>query len=156
MNWRKFQQAFLWFDEDNPEDLKSYRLPIADVISGELIAIPKGVFAAAGMLLGTEDEEGLPDNVRSRVISNIEQYYSKMDLESPFKVPDINATAKSFNVALLSAATNAKEYEQALREVGFSGSEAKAITAKIGPQREVEASGMVAALKAANEELTNL
>jgi hypothetical protein len=156
MDWGKYRQAFLWYDDDNAENVTSYKLPVADIVGGELTAIPRGIFAAAGVLLGARGGVDLPENARSRVISHVERYYSKMDMESPFKMVDMGDSAKNYNVARLTAALDAKEYEQTLREVGFSGSEAKAITAKIGPQREVEASGLAAAIKAANETLTNL
>ena len=156
MDWGKYREAFLWYDDNNAENITSYKLPIADIIGGKLTVVPRAVFAAAGAMLGARGGVDIPDNARPRVISHLERYYSKMDMESPFKMVDMEESAKNFNIALLCAALDAKEYEQALREVGFSNSEAKAITAKIGPQREVEASGIRAALKAANEALINL
>jgi len=154
MDWDEYKEAFLWYDDSSPKSLDSYKLQIADVIGGELTIVPKAVFAAAGALLG--NTSGIPDNALSRITSNVERYYSKMDMESPFVVGGNGAAVKNFNVALLSAASDAKEYEQTLREVGFSNSEAKAITAKIGPQREVEAKGLANALKNANDVLSNL
>jgi len=156
MDWEKYKSAFLYFDEDSPEEKSSYKLPIADIIGGEVVTIPKAIFAAAGAMLGSVDSLNIPDSAKSKIVSHLEQYYSKMDLDSPFKIVEMEGSTKSFNVALLSAASDAKEYESALREVGFTNSEAKAITAKIGPQREVEATNVADALKNANNLLSTL
>lgn len=157
MDWDKYRQAFLWYDSDNQEAVTSYKLGVADIISGELTAVPRGIFAAAGALLGARGGVDIPDEAKSRAISHLERYYSKMDMESPFKALDMGGTVKSYVQALLASAGDAKEHEQTLREVGFSGTEAKAITAKIGPQREVEAKdNVVSALRKACDEISNL
>jgi len=45
----KYRRAFLYQDEDaNPKLKGSYKLPFADVIDGELKAVPRAVFAVAG------------------------------------------------------------------------------------------------------------
>jgi hypothetical protein len=98
----------------------------------------------------------VPDNARARITSHLERYYSKLDMESPFKALDMGDVVKSYVMARLAAATDAKEHEQALREVGFSATEAKATTAKIGPQREVGAGNVATALKDANNLLSQL
>ena len=151
IDWWKYKQAFLWFDGDDQENTEKYKFQIADVIKGELHVIPKAVFQIAGELLSKSD---VPENSENRIISHLEQYYSKMDMESPFPVMDMADVVKSYNTARLSVCKNAKEYESTLCEAGFSCSEAKAITAKIGPQREVE--DVTSALKKANEILSTL
>jgi HK97 family phage prohead protease len=156
MDWGQYRKAFLWYDSDNPEVVTSYKLPVADVINGNLTVIPRGIFAAAGAMLGARGGVALPEGAQSRVISHLERYYSKLDMESPFKALDMGDGVKSYVIALLAGAGDAKEYEQALREVGFSGTEAKAITAKLGPQREVEVEKQVATLQAAINTLSQL
>lgn len=156
MDWGQYRKAFLWFDSDNAAVVTSYKLPIADMINGTLTAVPRGVFAAAGAVLGARGGVDLSEGARSRVVSHLERYYSKLDMESPFKALDMGDGVKSYVIALLAGAGDAKTYEQALREVGFSGTEAKAITAKIGPQREVGVEQQVATLKAAIDELSQL
>jgi len=156
MDWAQYRKAFLWYDSDNPEAVTSYKLPVADVISGTLTAVPRGIFAAAGAVLGARGGVDLPEGAASRVTSHLERYYSKLDMESPFKALDMGDGVKSYVTALLASAGDAKEYEQTLREVGFSGTEAKAITAKIGPQREVEVGEQVATLKDAIHQLSQL
>ena len=50
MDWAKYGKAFFYVDEANKELLGSYKLGFADVIDGELTAIPRGIFAVAAVL----------------------------------------------------------------------------------------------------------
>ncbi len=62
------EKAFLWPDE----------LLIADIIDGRLTAVPQALFAAVKNL------DGLPTEGKEAVTRNIERYYVKMGLASPF------------------------------------------------------------------------
>lgn len=77
-----FGKAFLWSDAKNHEDFDGYKLLIADVIDGKLTAVPRAIFAAAAS--GAKGGAVIPEEERDVVIANIERYYAKMDLESPF------------------------------------------------------------------------
>ena len=79
-----YRRAFVWFDNENSDSFGAYKLPIADVIDGRLTAVPRGIFAAAAALQGARGGVDIPDADRPRVISHIESYYDKMDLDSPF------------------------------------------------------------------------
>lgn len=79
-----YRRAFLWFDSEDEENFGAYKLPIADVIDGTLTAIPRAIFAAAAALSGARGGVDIPEEDRDAVIANINRYYSKMDLESPF------------------------------------------------------------------------
>lgn len=81
----KYRRAFLWYDKGDAENFGAYKLPIADVINGTLTAIPRGVFAAAGVLRGARGGVDVPEADKAKIIRHIERYYSKMGLESPFK-----------------------------------------------------------------------
>jgi HK97 family phage prohead protease len=83
-----YRQAFLWFDSDDADSFGAYKLPIADVIDGTLTAVPRGIFAAAGALQGARGGVDLPADDRPRVIRNVERYYDKMGLDSPFTEED--------------------------------------------------------------------
>jgi len=80
----QYRKAFLWFDEENADEFGAYKLPIADVIDGTLTAVPRGIFAAAAALSGARGGVNIPDSDRAAVIANVERYYKKMDMESPF------------------------------------------------------------------------
>jgi HK97 family phage prohead protease len=47
MNWTRFRRAFVGCDPENPDRSASYKMPIADVIAGDLVAIPNAIVAAA-------------------------------------------------------------------------------------------------------------
>lgn len=139
MDWGMYRKAFLWFDNDNPELVTSYKLPIADIIGGELTAVPRAIFAAAGALLGARGGVDIPDDVKKRIASHLERYYSKLDMESPFKALDMGDALKSAVHARLAACEDVRDYEQTLRDVGFSQKEAKAVASVVfKPQRDVE------------------
>lgn len=84
----KYRNAFLWFDSDNADTFGAYKLPIADVIDGRLTAVPRAIFAAAGAMRGARGGVNIPQADRSAVISSLNKYYAKMDLESPFESGD--------------------------------------------------------------------
>jgi HK97 family phage prohead protease len=156
MDWQRYRKAFLWFDSDNQENVTSYKLAIADVIGGELTAVPRGIFASAGVLLGARGGVDIPEDAKRRIISHLERYYAKMDMESPFKAIDMGDAMKNAVRAMLTACTNVREFEHTLRDVGFSNSEAKMIASlAFKPQREAVGS-IAEAVKAAKKVLQQL
>ena len=80
----EYRRAFLWFDSENEEDFGAYKLPIADVIDGVLTAVPRAIFAAAAAMSGARGGVDIPEEDRPAIIANLNSYYAKMDLESPF------------------------------------------------------------------------
>ena len=93
-----FRRAFLWYDASAPENFGSYKLPVADVIDGRLMAVPRAIFAAASVLRGGRGGVDIPDSDRTGVVRNVERYYEKMGLDSPFqearsvfRIDDVNA-----------------------------------------------------------------
>lgn len=78
----QYSKAFLWFESDFPDFLDAYRLPIADVIEGRLVAIPRAIFAAAARVKG--DRIWLPFDDIPTIRRTIEKYFEKMDIDSPF------------------------------------------------------------------------
>lgn len=61
---KKYKQAFLYFDAKSRPDIKeTYRLPIADVVNGKLVLIPRAVYQAAAFLSGAHGGvKDIPDN----------------------------------------------------------------------------------------------
>ena len=138
MDWVKYSQEFLWYDGDNAEDVASYKLQVADVISGDLQVIPRGVFAAAGALLGARGGVDIPDEAKQRAMSHLDRYYSKLDMESPFKAIDMADSVKNYNMALLAACDGPVSFKKTLADVGFSKKQAEDIAAVISPRTENE------------------
>lgn len=82
---RKYRRCFFWYDEGSPDVFASYKLPFTDIINGRLTAIPRGIFAAAAAMRGARGGVDIPSEDRPAVIRNINRYYDKMDLPSPFR-----------------------------------------------------------------------
>ena len=82
---RQFRNAFLWFDGDDADSFGAYKLPIADVIDNKMTVVPRAIFAAAAALAGARGGVDIPDSQRPGVIANVNKYYDKMGLESPFE-----------------------------------------------------------------------
>lgn len=82
---RDYRRAFVWYDREDADNFGAYKLPIADVIDGELHAVPRAIFAAAAVLRGGRGGVDIPSEDRPRVIRHLERYYRKLDMESPFR-----------------------------------------------------------------------
>lgn len=80
-----YKNAFLWYDKADAEEFGAYKLPIATVVDGRLVAVPRAVFAAAAAIQGARGGVFIRDVDRPGVIRNIELYYEKMGRESPFE-----------------------------------------------------------------------
>lgn len=77
---KMFAKGFCWYDDAAPESVGSYKLPIADIVSGTLTAIPRGIFAAAGRL----DQAEIPSADKERVKAHLGRYYKKLDMTPPW------------------------------------------------------------------------
>lgn len=78
LNFTRYRRAFLWFDQDNPEQLGSYKLQIADFIDGRLVAVPRAIFAVAAVLQGARGGVNIPESDQARIRAQIGRYYAKM------------------------------------------------------------------------------
>lgn len=81
----KAQKAFFAYDDETPTNLTSYKLPFADVVDGELKAMPRGLFAVAQLLRGARDGVDLPEGVLKSIRSKVTTYYRKMGDEPPWE-----------------------------------------------------------------------
>jgi HK97 family phage prohead protease len=78
MNWSRYRRAFLWYDSEAPEQVGSYKLPIADFVDGRLVAVPRGIFAAAAALQGARGGVDIPEADVTRIRNQVARYYAKM------------------------------------------------------------------------------
>ncbi len=74
----KYRRAFFWYDGDNADNFTAYKLQFADVIDGTLTAIPRGIFAVAGVLEGARGGADIPEADQSRIRGKVASYYGKM------------------------------------------------------------------------------
>lgn len=81
----EYRKGFLWYDEENADNLTAYKLPIADVIDGRLYAVPRAIIAAAAAIQGARGGVDIPASDVPGVKNHIEKYYKKMDMTPPWK-----------------------------------------------------------------------
>jgi len=81
INWRRYSNAFAWHDAQMPDNFTSYKLGFADVIDGRLVAVPRGVFAAAAALEGARGGVMIPESDKATARSLLSRYYNKMRSE---------------------------------------------------------------------------
>jgi len=90
VNWSKYRKAFLWYDAEDLENFGSYKLPIADVIDGQLKAVPRGIFAAAAAIQGARGGVNIPQSDIQKIKSHLARYYKKLDRTPPWESTSIS------------------------------------------------------------------
>ena len=78
MDWAKYGKAFFYVDESDKEKLGSYKLQFADIVDGELTAIPRAIFAVAAVLQGARGGVDIPDADKEAIKDKVTAYYAKM------------------------------------------------------------------------------
>ena len=82
---KKYRDAHVWYDKDKKSNFTGYKLLIADVIDGQLTAVPRGVMAAAAVMQGSRGGIDLPRRDIDRVKSHLAKYYAKMGEAPPWE-----------------------------------------------------------------------
>jgi hypothetical protein len=81
----KYRGAHVWYDSHKKENFTAYKLLIADVVDGKLVAAPRGVMAAGAIVDGARGGIDIPASDVDRVKSHLAKYYAKMDDEAPWE-----------------------------------------------------------------------
>ena len=82
---QKYRDAHVWYDADKKDNFTAYKLLIADVVGGDLKAVPRGVMAAGAIMDGARGGVNLPANDADRVKSHLAKYYRKMGEKPPWE-----------------------------------------------------------------------
>ncbi|NHT16297.1 hypothetical protein [Cellulomonas sp. IC4_254] len=82
---QQYRGAHVWYDADAKQNFTAYKLLIADVVGGKLVAVPRGVFAAAAVMQGSRGGVDLPAKDVDRVKSHLAKYYAKLDETPPWE-----------------------------------------------------------------------
>ncbi|MDF2706121.1 MAG: hypothetical protein K0R62_1773 [Nonomuraea muscovyensis] len=80
----KYRQAHVWYDGDDADEFGAYKLPIADVVDGELKVAPRAVIAAAAVVDGARGGVDLPEQDVPRVKAHLAKYYARMGDTPPW------------------------------------------------------------------------
>lgn len=113
ISWSKYKRGFLWFDSSASDQFGSYKLPIGDIINGKLVAVPRGIYAAAGGHGVSAADIPAADKVKIRSVIN--RYYKKLK-KSPLKgeggsMADFNFKAEDFASQLATNQSLSEHYD---------------------------------------------
>ena len=81
----RYRDAHVWYDAEKKDNFTAYKLLIADVVDGSLVAVPRGVMAAAAVMQGSRGGVDLPDDDIKRVKNHLARYYAKMGDTAPWE-----------------------------------------------------------------------
>jgi len=79
-----YRNAHVWYDADKKDNFTAYKLLIADVVKGKLVAVPRGVMAAAAVMQGSRGGVDLPERDIDRVRKHLARYYAQMEDTAPW------------------------------------------------------------------------
>lgn len=82
---KKYRDAHVWYDAEKKQNFTAYKLLIADVVDGRLVAVPRGVITAGNVMQGSRGGVDLPDKDIDRVKSHLAKYYAKMGDQAPWE-----------------------------------------------------------------------
>ena len=83
IDFEKYSKGFAWFDDAEPENLGSYKLPHHTIENGELVLVPEGLYAAMAALNGARDGVDIPDADKKGVYNHFVTHYGQLDEEAP-------------------------------------------------------------------------
>lgn len=81
----KYRDAHLWYDSDKRNNFTAYKLLIADVVHGQVRAVPRGIMAAGNIMQGARGGIDLPAADVDRVKNHLAKYYKKMNEDAPWE-----------------------------------------------------------------------
>jgi hypothetical protein len=87
-----YKKYFFWYDADDKDNFGAYKMPFADVVDGEIKAVPSAVNAAYAAMKGARGGVNIPSGDRSSVLSAINSYRKKMGVGEHDDDSDKNIT----------------------------------------------------------------
>ena len=78
IDWPAYAKAFFWLDPDDDESFGGFKLPFADITDGKLWAVPRGIFAVAGVLQGARGGVDISEVDQDHIKDVVDRYYEKM------------------------------------------------------------------------------
>ena len=87
--WSSYRKAFLWYDPEADDTKAGYKFQIADYDGDTLKVVPRGVFAAAGVLQGGRGGTSVPQADQDKMKTTLSGIYARMAKE--FDDPSLKA-----------------------------------------------------------------
>jgi hypothetical protein len=81
MDWPKYKKAFFFYDPDDDSSFGGFKLPFADITDGKLYAVPRGIFAVAGVLQGSRGGVQISPEDQDHIKDTVDRYYAAMRKE---------------------------------------------------------------------------
>ena len=81
----RYRRAFAWYDAQAKDNFTAYKLQIADIVDGELTAVPRAVISAAAVMQGSRGGVDLPPADVPAVQKVLARYYKKMGATPPWE-----------------------------------------------------------------------
>jgi hypothetical protein len=83
VDWKKYADGFAWYDEANPENFESYKLPHHDIRDSQLEHHWRGTVAAMSALLGGRRGTDIPEADREAVYNHLKAEYGRYNKTAP-------------------------------------------------------------------------
>ncbi len=126
----RYRRAFMYYDEDMADNFTAYKLPYADIINGQMKAVPRAIYAIAGALDGAHGGVDLPLEDREQIEKLVNRYYKKMGKKSPLeKSLNFNEEKKVYNVEDVDHILTKRDLEEFLRDSGVFTKKASTLIA---------------------------
>jgi len=77
----KYRSCHFWYDAENADNFTAYKLLFCDVVDGTVRAVPRGVFAVAGVLSGARGGTTIPAGDQDGIKARVSGYYARMRRE---------------------------------------------------------------------------
>lgn len=81
----RYRRAFVWYDPEDQDKFKGYKMQIADVVGGDLKAVPRGIFQAAAVMQGARGGVDLPQGDIDDARKHLARYYDKLGDVPPWE-----------------------------------------------------------------------
>lgn len=122
IDWVKYARGFAWYDDSNPEDPQSYKLPHHVVIDDQLYVVWRGVVSAMAHLMGARGGVDVPQSDRRGVYSHLAKHYRQFGKEVPSYerlaelISHVNSAEEKGNWS-----ASLSKFEEFCRSIGLSG-----------------------------------
>jgi len=83
MDWARYGKGHFWSDPDALDQVGGYKLPFADVVDGDMVAVWRGVAAGMVALMGGRAPLAIPEADRRPVYDGMVGYYERFDKTPP-------------------------------------------------------------------------
>lgn len=81
----KYRKAHVWYDAEKKQNFTAYKMLIADIVDGKLMAVPRAIMAAGNVMEGARGGTDLPKDDIPKVKNHLKRYYRKMGDEPPWE-----------------------------------------------------------------------